>query len=145
MQRVVRPGGRIAMANWTPEGFLGEVFRTVARHLPPQPAGVAPPVLWGNEDHLRLLFGADAAKAQIARRMFKFRYASAAHWVHVFRDYYGPLNRAFAMLAPGAGDALEQDLLAVLDRFNTGGPASLVVPAEYLEVVLTREGGDVMH
>jgi len=144
MRRVVRPGGRIALANWTPEGFLGVLFKTVAKHLPP-PAGLAPPVLWGKEDHLRLLFGADAAQAQIERRMFKFRYASAAHWVHVFRDYYGPLNRAFASLAPGAADALEQDLFAVLDSFNTAGPASLVVPAEYLEVVMTREGGEVLH
>jgi len=144
MQRVVRPGGRIAMANWTPQGFLGQLFKTVAKHVPP-PAGLAPPVLWGTEDHLRLLFGADAAGARIERRMFKFRYTSAAHWMHVFRDFYGPLNRAFASLAPPAADALEQDLLAVLDHFNTAGPASLVVPAEYLEVVLTREGGEKLH
>lgn len=144
MRRVVRPGGRIALANWTPEGFLGVLFKTVASHLPP-PAGLAPPVLWGREDHLRQLFGADAAQAHIERRMFKFRYASAAHWVHVFRDYYGPLNRAFASLAPGAADALEQDLFDVLDSFNTAGPASLVVPAEYLEVVMTREGGEMLH
>lgn len=144
IRRVVRPGGRIGMANWTPQGFIGRLFKAVAGHMPP-PAGLASPLSWGTEDHLRTLFGADADGARIARRMFHFRYASPAHWVHVFRDYYGPLNRAFANLPPAAGDALERDLLALVDEFNTAGPDSVVVPAEYLEVVLTREGAGGLH
>ncbi len=144
MRRVVRPGGRIAMANWTPEGFIGQLFKAVGKHIPP-PAGLASPLLWGNEDHVRQLFGADALQARITRRMFNFRYASPTHWVHVFRDYYGPLNRAFAALAPNAADALEQDLLALIDRFNTAGPDSMVAPAEYLEIVLTREATGALH
>lgn len=144
MRRVVRPGGRIGMANWTADGFIGQLFRVVGKHVPP-PAGLASPLLWGNEDHLRQLFGADALQARITRRMFNFRYASPTHWVHVFRDYYGPLNRAFSALAPSAADALEQDLLALIDRFNTAGPDSMVAPAEYLEIVLTREAEGALH
>lgn len=144
MRRVVRPGGRIGMANWTPEGFIGQLFKTVGKHMPP-PAGLASPLLWGNEDHVRQLFSADALQARITRKMFNFRYASPTHWVHVFRDYYGPLNRAFAALAPTAAEALEQDLLALIDRFNTAGPDSMVAPAEYLEIVLTREAAGSLH
>ncbi len=144
IRRVVRPGGRIGMANWTPEGFIGQLFKAVGKHIAP-PAGLASPLLWGNEDHVRQLFGADALQARITRRMFNFRYASPTHWVHVFRDYYGPLNRAFAALAPSAADALEQDLLALIDRFNTAGPDSMVAPAEYLEIVLTREAAGSLH
>lgn len=144
IRRVVRPGGRIGMANWTPEGFIGQLFKAVGKHIAP-PAGLASPLLWGNEDHVRQLFGADALQARSTRRMFNFRYASPTHWVHVFRDYYGPLNRAFAALAPSAADALEQDLLALIDRFNTAGPDSMVAPAEYLEIVLTREAAGSLH
>jgi len=144
IRRVVRPGGRIGMANWTPEGFIGQLFKAVGKHIAPPP-GLASPLLWGNEDHVRQLFGADALQARITRRMFNFRYASPTHWVHVFRDYYGPLNRAFAALAPSAADALEQDLLALIDRFNTAGPDSMVAPAEYLEIVLTREAAGSLH
>lgn len=144
MRRVVRPGGRIGMANWTSEGFIGQLFKAVGQHIPP-PAGLASPLLWGNEDHVRQLFGADGAQARITRKMFNFRYTSPTHWVHVFRDYYGPLNRAFAALAPVAADALEQDLLALIDRFNTAGPDSMVAPAEYLEIVLTREASGALH
>ena len=144
MRRVVRPGGRIGMANWTPDGFIGELFKTVGRHVPP-PSGLAPPSLWGTEAHVSQLFGADAAQARFTRRVFNFRYASAAHWVHVFRDYYGPVNRAFASLAPRAADTLENELIALIERFNTAGPDSMVVPADYLEIVLTRQATGALH
>lgn len=144
MRRVVRPGGRIGMANWTPDGLIGQLFRIVSRYLPP-PAGLAPPVLWGAEDHLRQLFGADMAHAHLERKMFNFRYASSAHWLQVFRDYYGPLNKAFGALEPGAGDALARDLLALVEGCNTAGAGSLVAPAEYLEVVLTRPEAATLH
>lgn len=144
LQRVVRPGGRIGLANWTPDGFIGQLFKVVGKYMPP-PAGLASPLMWGNADHVRQLFGADAAQARIEKKVFNFRYASASHFVHVFRDYYGPLNRAFAALPPAAGSALEQDLLAMIDRFNTAGADSLVAPAEYLEIVMIREGGSALH
>ena len=136
MMRVVRAGGRIGMANWTPEGFIGQLFKTIGKHVPP-PAGLKSPALWGTEDYLRQLFGGEAARIEAVRKNFNFRYASAAHWLQVFRDYYGPVYKAFAAVADG-GQALEKDLIALLDQFNTAGAASLVVPAEYLEVVITR-------
>jgi SAM-dependent methyltransferase len=139
MLRVVRGGGRIGMANWTPEGFIGQLFKTIGKHVPPPP-GLKSPALWGTEDYLRQLFGGEAAHIHAERKIFNFRYVSAAHWLQVFRDFYGPVNKAFAALDTNAGQALEQDLTALLGRFNTAGPASLVVPGEYLEVVITKRG-----
>ncbi|KEF43319.1 MAG: SAM-dependent methlyltransferase [Cyanobium sp. CACIAM 14] len=135
--RVVRPGGRIALANWTPEGFLGALFRTIARHLPP-PAGLESPMLWGSEPHLRELFGPGIGALRTQRQIFPFRYRSAAHWVEVFRRFYGPIHRAFAALDAAGQAALEADLLALLAEWNSAGAGSLVVPAEYLEVVISR-------
>ncbi|SFU73588.1 Methyltransferase domain-containing protein [Pseudoduganella namucuonensis] len=137
MLRVVRPGGRIGLANWTPEGFIGQLFKTIGQHLPP-PAGLKSPGMWGNEEYLNGLFGAQAAHIHAERKIFNFRYASAAHWLQVFRDFYGPVHKAFAALDAGAGQALEHDIMALLERFNTAGQASLVVPAEYLEVVIRK-------
>ena len=135
LSRVVRPGGRIGMANWTPEGFLGAMFRTIGAHVPP-PKGVPSPMLWGTEKHLDELFGARASRIDVTRRHFAFRYRSAEHFVDLFRRYYGPTHRAFAALDEAGQRALEADLLAVLGRWNTR-EGSLVVPAEYLEVVVT--------
>lgn len=140
MLRVVRDGGRIALANWTPEGFVGQLFKTVGAHVPP-PAGVQSPALWGTESHLADLFGERAAKIQATRKMFNFRYASPQHFVQVFRDFYGPTFRAFAALDPAGQQALEKDILALLGRFNIAGASSLVVPGEYLEVVITKRSG----
>ena len=138
MLRVTRPGGRIGMANWTPDGFIGQLFKVIGRHTPP-PAGLKSPALWGTESHLAELFGAQAASIQAVRRNFNFRYFSAAHWLQIFRDYYGPTHKAFAALDPTQQDRLAKDIAALLDRFNTAGPASLVVPGEYLEVVVTKK------
>ena len=137
MLRVCRPGGRIGMANWTPEGFIGQLFKTLGRHLPP-PAGVQSPSLWGTEAHLRSLFGDQAASIEATRRLFNFRYRSAAHFIEVFRTWYGPVLKAFASLPPDKAAALEQDLSELLNRQNRAGPGSLVVPSEYLEIVITR-------
>ena len=137
LARVCRPGGRIGLANWTPEGFIGQLFKTLGRHVPP-PAGVQPPSLWGVEPHLQSLFGERAAKIDVTRRLFNFRYRSAAHFVEVFRTWYGPVHKAFAALPADKGEALAQDLMALLDGLNRAGPGALVVPSEYLEVVITR-------
>ncbi len=102
MARVCRPGGRIGLANWTPEGFIGQLFKTLGRHLAP-PAGVQSPALWGTEAHLRRLFGARREDPPRRERIFNFRYRSAAHFVDVFRTWYGPVHKAFAALAGGAG------------------------------------------
>jgi SAM-dependent methyltransferase len=136
MLRVVRPGGRIGMANWTPDGFIGQLFNTIAAHVPP--SGLRSPALWGTEEHLRTLFGGGAAHIHAVRKMFNFRYASPAHWLQVFRDYYGPLHRAFAAIDGDGQQGLAAAILALLERCNCAGQASLVVPAEYLEVVISK-------
>ena len=137
MARVCRPGGRIGLANWTPEGFIGQLFKTLGRQLPP-PAGVQPPGLWGVESHLRSLFGEQAAAIAVTPRLFNFRYRSAAHFIDVFRTWYGPVHKAFAALPADKAAALEHDLTDLLNRMNRAGAGSLVVPSEYLEIVITR-------
>ncbi len=134
--RVVRDGGRIGLANWTPEGFIGQVFKRVGRHVPP-PAGLRSPALWGTEAHLQELFGERAAAIRCERKHFAFRYRSAAHFLQIFRDYYGPTHKAFAALDADGQRALAQEIGALLDASNVAGPDSLVVPSEYLEVVVT--------
>ena len=137
LARVCRPGGRIGLANWTPEGFIGQLFKTLARHLPP-PAGVQSPSLWGVEAHLHSLFGERAAAIAVTARMFNFRYRSAGHFIEVFRTWYGPIHKAFAALPTDGATALESDLTDLLNRLNRAGAGSLVVPSEYLEVVAMR-------
>ncbi|WP_137916956.1 class I SAM-dependent methyltransferase [Hydrogenophaga sp. 2FB] len=137
MARVCRPGGRIGLANWTPEGFIGQLFKVLGRHVPP-PAGVQPPSLWGTESHLRELFGESAAKIDATPRTFNFRYRSAAHFIDVFRTWYGPVHKAFGALPPDKAQTLESDLTELLNRLNRAGPKTLVVPSEYLEIVVTR-------
>ncbi|MDP9363403.1 MAG: class I SAM-dependent methyltransferase [Chloroflexota bacterium] len=135
--RVCRPSGRIGLANWTPDGFIGEIFRANGRHVPP-PAGVKPPTLWGTEERLRDLFGDGVASLAATRRSFNFRYRSPEHWLEFFRTYYGPTTKAFEALDPGGRDELARDLLEVLRRFNRSGDETLVVPSDYLEVVAVR-------
>jgi SAM-dependent methyltransferase len=138
MTRVVRSGGRIGMANWTPEGFIGQLFRVVGAHVPP-PAGVQSPTLWGNEPRIVELFGPAATDIRCERRNFTFRYRSPAHWVEVFRRFYGPTHKAYAALDPARQARLTEDITALLERLNVGGKDSLVVPSEYLEIVITRK------
>lgn len=137
LARVCRPGGRIGLANWTPEGFIGQMFKTLGRHVPP-PAGAQSPSLWGSEAHLHLLFDERAASIEVTRRLFNFRYRSAAHFIEIFRTWYGPIHKAFATLPAEGAMALENDLTELLNRMNRAGETSLVVPSEYLEVVITR-------
>lgn len=137
MLRVVRDGGRIGLANWTPEGFIGQLFKVIGAYIPP-PAGLKSPALWGTEPHIVELFGAEAADIRTSRQHFNFRYRSAAHWIQIFRDYYGPMHKAFAALDLAGQTALAKDIKALLNECNIAGPDSLVVPAEYLEVVITR-------
>jgi SAM-dependent methyltransferase len=136
LQRVCRPGGRIGLACWTPEGFLGGLFRTVAVHVPPIP-GVASPLLWGKRDYVSSLFEG-AASVACETRTFAFRYRSAQHFVDVFRAYYGPLYKAFESLDRQRQEALERDLLALLMQSDRGGGPGLVVAADYLETVIRR-------
>ena len=138
MLRVLRRGGRIGMANWTPEGFIGRLFKLIGAHVPP-PAGAQSPALWGTEAHLRTLFGEQAAALRVERRIFNFRYRSAAHWLEVFRGWYGPTLKAFGALDAPGQEALARDITALLEQMNVAGPSSLVVPSEYLEIVVTKQ------
>ncbi|MDA8362857.1 MAG: class I SAM-dependent methyltransferase [Gammaproteobacteria bacterium] len=135
--RVVRSGGRIGMANWTPDGFIGQLFRTISAYVPP-PAGAPSPTLWGTEPRILELFGASADEIRCTQRHFNFRYRSAAHWIDVFRKFYGPMFKAYAALDAVRQTRLSEDIAALLECLNVGGTGSLVVPGEYLEVVITK-------
>jgi len=135
--RVCRQGGKIGLANWTPEGFIGQVFKTIGKHVPP-PHGAKSPALWGTRARIEELFGPHAASIMSTPRSFVFRYRSPEHWLDVFKTFYGPLLKTFAALDPAGRAALESDLLALIDRFNCSGDHSIVVPSEYLETVITR-------
>lgn len=136
--RVCRPGGKIGLANWTPESFIGQLFKTIGRYVPPAP-GVRSPALWGDKAHLAAMFG---TKASIAaeRRTFMMRYRSPEHWIETFRGYYGPVLKTFEAIDAKAGEALEADLHALIKAFNLAEDGVMVVPSQYLEVVATRLG-----
>jgi ubiquinone/menaquinone biosynthesis C-methylase UbiE len=138
LARVCRSHGHIGLANWTPRGFIGQLFKVVGRHVPP-PAALAPPAQWGTEDHLERLFRESASDIRATPRDFAFRYKSAAHWIEVFRTWYGPVHKAFAALPPDGQDRLEQDLTSLINEFNVSGDSTVVVPAEYLEVVVVKK------
>jgi SAM-dependent methyltransferase len=135
--RVCRPGGRIGLANWTPDGFVGQIFRIIGRYIPP-PAGLSSPMLWGAEQRLQELLGPGVSDLHIRRRDYIFRYRSAEHWLHIFRTYYGPMERAFAALPADGQAALAADLIDLAKRSNRAGQSAFAAPAEYLEVVAHR-------
>ena len=135
--RVCRPGGKIGLVNWTPEGFLGDFFRTMGQHVPP-PAGVRSPMLWGSEAHLRAIFGDGIAALTATRRMFVFRQRSPRAWIDYMRTFYGPTFKAFEALDSDGRQALIADLEGLIARHNVADDGTMAVPAEYLEVVATR-------
>ena len=135
--RVVRPGGRIGLANWTPEGFLGHLFKLMSTFVP-APAALQAPMAWGTEWRLMELFGLGASDIRTTRRTYAFRFRSAEHWVEFFRAYYGPTHRAFAALDEAGQRALHIALVELLREHNANPGEALVVPAEYLEVVITK-------
>jgi len=136
MLRVCRTGGRIGMANWTPESFIGQVFKTIGKHIPPMP-GIRSPALWGTKARLEEMFGGQAS-IEATSRMYNFRYRSPTHWLEVFRTWYGPVHKAFEALPQPGKAALEDDFLALIARFNRAKDGTMVVPAEYLEVVIHK-------
>jgi ubiquinone/menaquinone biosynthesis C-methylase UbiE len=137
MLRVCRSGGHIGLANWTPDGFIGQMFKTIGKYLPP-PAGVRSPAVWGTREWVQTTFGAAASTITAEPRHFTFRYRSAQHFLDIFRAYYGPMLKAFEALEEVAGKALARDIIDLVGRFNTSGDQTMVVPGEYLEVVITR-------
>jgi ubiquinone/menaquinone biosynthesis C-methylase UbiE len=137
LARVCRSGGKIGLANWTPQGFIGELFKTIGRHLPP-PAGVKSPALWGTQARLEEMFASRASDIAVEPRMFVFRYRSPEHWLEIFKTFYGPTLKAFAALDETGQEALKRDLLALLGEFNHADDGTIVVHSEYLEAVITR-------
>jgi ubiquinone/menaquinone biosynthesis C-methylase UbiE len=135
--RVCKRGGKIGLANWTPEGFIGQLFKTIGKHVAPAP-GAKSPALWGTRARIAELFEPHATSVKSAQRNFVFRYRSPDHWLEVFKTYYGPVLKTFAALEPAAQTALQGDLMALIDQFNRSGDGSMVVPSEYLEIVITR-------
>ena len=136
LSRVVRKGGRIGLANWTPDGFIGQLFKIIGKHVAP-PAGIKSPALWGTEGRLGELFRGHQVKT--SKQIFSFRYKSPRHWLEIFKTYYGPTNRAFAALDSAGHGALEAEIIELLERMNRGGNDTLIVPSEYLEVVVTTQ------
>jgi ubiquinone/menaquinone biosynthesis C-methylase UbiE len=134
--RVCRPGGVIAMANWTPDGFIGRVFKTIGAHVPP-PAGVTSPAMWGTDTYLRTLFGSAVASLRGETRQFVFRYRSPQHFLEFLRTNYGPMLRAFEALDDAGREALAADLLSLMAASNTA-TGTLAIPSDYLEAVATR-------
>lgn len=135
--RVCRSGGKIGLANWTPDGFIGELFKTIGRHVPP-PQGVQSPARWGTRAAITEWFGAHASSIKAEPRDFVFRYRSPNHWLDIFKTYYGPLLKAFAALEPENQSALTKDLTTLIAKYNVADDGTMVVPSEYLEVVVTK-------
>jgi ubiquinone/menaquinone biosynthesis C-methylase UbiE len=135
--RVCRPGGKIGLANWTPDGFVGQLFKLIGKHVPPA-AGLRSPALWGTEERLSELFSRAGVEIRTMRRDFVMRYRSPAHWLQVFGSFYGPVLKALAALEPAQRTELTRDLMALIERFNRSGDTTMAVPSSYLEIVVTR-------
>lgn len=135
--RVCAPGGRIGLANWTPSSFIGRLFKLIGQYVPPA-AGMKSPALWGDAAHLAQLLG-PGVSVEAKERFFTFRYRSPAHWVEVFRTYYGPVLKVFAAIGADQQKQLERDLLALIAEFNMATDGTLVLPSAYLQAVATRK------
>ncbi len=135
--RVCKSGGKIGLANWTPEGFIGQLFKTLGKYLPP-PAGAKSPALWGTEARIKEMFGASAVSIKAERLNFNFRYRSPEHFLDVFRNYYGPMLKAFAALDATNQQGLRNDLLALIARMNRAEDGTMIVPSEYLEIAIIK-------
>jgi SAM-dependent methyltransferase len=135
--RVCKPGGRIGMANWVPDSYVGDLFKTIGRYVPP-PAGLKPPFRWGTQEGLRELFGDGVGSLQTRRRSFVWRFPSARHHVEFMRAYYGPLHKAFQAIDEEGQQALEEDLISLVEHYNRSENGAAVWPADYLESVVAR-------
>jgi SAM-dependent methyltransferase len=135
--RVVKPGGRIGMGNWCPDGAVGTMFKTIAKHAPPPP-GIDSPLLWGTEERLRELFGDKISDLRVERRVSRQPFRSADHYIEFFRTYFGPTQMAYERVGPEGEQALTDELRSFLEEANTAGERALVLEADYLEVIATR-------
>jgi ubiquinone/menaquinone biosynthesis C-methylase UbiE len=135
--RVCKPGGKIGLANWTPDGFIGQIFKTLGKYLPP-PAGAKSPALWGTQARIAEMFEAGATSINTEKRHFTFRYRSPDHFLWTFKTFYGPMLKAFAALDEMNQNALAKDVLALIGKMNRAEDGTMVVPSEYLEVVIVK-------
>ncbi len=135
--RVVKPGGTIALANWTPESFIGQLFKTIGKYIPPAP-GVSSPALWGTQARLEEFYANDASKIELHNRSFNFRYQSPDHFMHIFRTYYGPTHKAFLALDEDGQAGLDADIRALIDQFNVATDGTMVAPGAYVDAVITK-------
>jgi ubiquinone/menaquinone biosynthesis C-methylase UbiE len=135
--RVCKPGGKIGLANWTPDGFIGQIFKTLGKYLPP-PAGAKSPALWGTQARIAEMFEAGATSINTEKRHFTFRYRSPDHFLWTFKTFYGPMLKAFAALDEMNQNALAKDVLALVGKMNRAEDGTMVVPSEYLEVVVVK-------
>lgn len=135
LMRVCKPGGKIGMANWTPDGFIGQLFKLIGGYVAP-PAGVSSPANWGDEKFIQTQFAA-ASQLDFRKREFNFRYQSPAHWLDLFRTYYGPIHKAFLALDDAQAALFEADIYKLIERFNVSQDGTMVVPSEYLEISIT--------
>jgi hypothetical protein len=137
MARVCKSGGHIGLASWTPDSFIGQLFKTIGKYIPPAP-GVTSPSAWGTQARIEELFADSARDITVTIREFVFRYLSPVHWIEVFRTFYGPMNKTFAALDADRQAAFTEDLLRLMEKDNRSGDETLVLPSAYLEVVITR-------
>lgn len=137
LQRVVRSGGKIGMANWTPDSFIGLLFKTIGKHVPP-PAGVSSPALWGSRDWIEDAFGSDCEMVSFRRKNFMFRYRSAEHFLEYFRTFYGPMQKAFDALDTTGQEALRSDIMTLIAKFDISTNETLCISSEYAEVIMQR-------
>jgi ubiquinone/menaquinone biosynthesis C-methylase UbiE len=135
--RVCKPGGKIGLANWTPDGFIGQIFKTLGKYLPP-PAGAKSPALWGTQARIAEMFEAGATSINTEKRHFTFRYRSPDHFLWTFKTFYGPMLKAFAALDEMNQNALAKDVLALIGKMNRAEDGTMVVPSEYLGVVVVK-------
>ncbi len=137
LQRVVKRGGKIGLANWTPDSFIGLLFKTIGKHVPP-PAGVSSPALWGSRDWIEEAFGSHSTIVSFRRKNFMFRYRSAEHFLEYFRTFYGPMQKAFDALDASGQEALQRDIMALIEKFDISGNDTLCISSEYAEIVMQR-------
>ncbi len=137
LQRIVKRGGKIGLANWTPDSFIGLLFKTIGKHVPP-PAGVSSPALWGSQDWIEETFGSQSTIVSFRRKNFMFRYRSAEHFLEYFRTFYGPMQKAFDALDASGQEALQRDIMALIEKFDISTNDTLCISSEYAEIVMQR-------
>lgn len=137
LSRVCKRGGKIGLANWTPESFIGQVFKTLGKYIAPPP-GVSSPALWGNQQWVNETFGDEASQIEMTKKNFMFRYRSPDHFLDIFRSYYGPIHKAFLALDEAEQNNLESDLRELITNHNTATDGSMRLPSEYAEIVITK-------